>query len=97
MKVCYRCGKEVEIERTVGRTEPCPHCDADLHCCLNCKFYDKTAHNECREPQAEPVADKEKGNFCDYFVFKDSAGTKPQSGPAVSAREKFDQLFKKKQ
>ena len=97
MKICYRCGREVKIDRTVGRTEPCPHCDADLHCCLNCKFYDKTAHNECRESQAEPVADKEKGNFCDYFAFKDSAGTRMKSDSAISAKEKLNQLFKKRE
>lgn len=95
MKVCYRCGRAVEVERTVGRTEACPQCDADLHCCLNCKFYDKLSHHECREPQAEPVADKEKGNFCDYFVFKDEPGPRSQSGSSVSARQKLDRMFKK--
>lgn len=96
MNVCYRCGREVEIGRTVGRAQPCPHCDADLHCCLNCKFYDKTAHNECHEPQVEPVSDKEKGNFCDYFVFKDSPSAKPRSESSMSAKDKLEQLFKKK-
>jgi len=24
-------------------------------------------HNECREPVAERIVDKETGNFCDYF------------------------------
>lgn len=96
MKICYRCGKAVEMDRTVGRTEPCPHCDADLHCCLNCTFYDPTAHQECHEPQAELVSDKEKGNFCDYFMFKESAGAKPRHDDAKSPKEKLDQLFKKK-
>jgi hypothetical protein len=95
MNICYRCGKVVEIERTVGRTEACPHCDADLHCCLNCKFYEKTAHHECHEPQAEPVADKEKGNFCGYFVFKDSVGPQRQSDSSTRAKGKLEQLFKK--
>ena len=95
MKICYKCGKVIEIERTVGRTEPCPHCDTDLHCCLNCKFYDKVAHHQCREPQAEAVSDKEKGNFCDYFVFKESSGVRQKSEPTTSAKEKLDRLFKK--
>jgi hypothetical protein len=95
MKKCYKCGKVIEIERTVGRTEPCPQCDTDLHCCLNCKFYDKTAHHQCREPQAEAVTDKEKGNFCDYFVFKESSGIQQKSEPTTSAKEKLDRLFKK--
>jgi len=96
MKLCYRCGNEVEVGRTVGRTEACPHCDADLHCCLNCTFYDKTAHHECHEPQAEPVGDKEKGNFCDYFVFKESKETRASDDKSPTAREKLDKLFRKK-
>lgn len=95
MKVCYRCGQEVEIGRTVGRTEACPHCDGDLHCCFNCKFYDGAAPHECREPLAEPVSDKEKGNFCGYFLFRDAAETQQKLGPSASARKKLDRLFKR--
>ena len=97
MFICYRCGHAVNVGRTVGRTEPCPYCDADLHCCRNCSFHDATVHHECREPQAEPVSDKEKGNFCDYFRFKALAAAQPGTGSAQRVREKLDQLFKKKE
>ncbi len=45
----------------------CPQCGSDLHCCLNCRFYDPAKHNQCAEPQAEWVRDKESANSCDYF------------------------------
>ena len=59
MKICHHCKKAVEIAEKVGRADTCPVCDADLHCCLNCRFYDPGAYNECRETQAERVLDKD--------------------------------------
>ena len=44
-------------------------CRADLRVCLNCVFYDRSAAYQCRERRAEPVLEKEVGNFCEYFDF----------------------------
>jgi hypothetical protein len=65
---CHRCGAEVGVS-AVGVRDVCERCRAYLHCCRNCEFYEPGAHNDCREPNAEVVADKEQGNFCDYFRF----------------------------
>jgi hypothetical protein len=64
--VCHRCGAEVGVS-AVGVRDVCEHCSAYLHCCGNCEFYEPGVHNDCREPNAEVVADKEQGNFCDFF------------------------------
>lgn len=32
-----------------------------------CTFYDQNSYNDCREPSADRVVEKEKSNFCDYF------------------------------
>jgi hypothetical protein len=66
---CYQCNKALELESgiKVGRQEECPHCYASLHCCKMCFFYDPTAYNECKEPTADRIVDKEKANFCDFF------------------------------
>lgn len=53
----------------------------------------------CHEPQAERVLDKERANFCDYFVFASSArvaggGPEPAS-TSRDARAKLDALFRK--
>ena len=94
MKICFRCRKEVILDGPPGRKDTCVYCGVDLRCCLNCWFYDGSAYNQCREPQAERVLEKDRSNFCDYFRFKDSVlgsvGTK--SG---NARDKLDALFKK--
>ncbi|MCS6924680.1 MAG: hypothetical protein NZ578_02140 [Candidatus Binatia bacterium] len=95
MMSCARCHGELVLRERVGRRDTCPHCGADLHCCLNCALYDPRAANACREPDAEPVADKERSNFCEYFTFRDE---REQSHPsaAADARARLEALFKKK-
>lgn len=94
MKLCYRCGTEAALER-VGARDVCERCRAYLHCCRNCSFYEPGVHNDCREPNAELVAEKEQGNFCDFFRFAES-GTRPRSESPGNARTKLDALFRKK-
>ena len=90
---CYSCGTIHAFVDRVGRREECLKCRADLHCCRNCRFYDPKAYNECREPTADVVREKEAGNFCDFF---EPGG----SGSAQSEREKLlaqaEALFGKK-
>ena len=78
----------------VGRRDECPHCHADVHVCLNCQFYDPTTYNECREPSAERVLEKDKSNYCDYFSVASSRVQAPQN-PIDDARRKLESLFKK--
>jgi hypothetical protein len=44
-------------------------CRADLRVCLNCAFYDPRVAQQCTERRAEPVLEKDAGNFCEYFEF----------------------------
>ncbi len=92
MLICFHCGSEVETEEKVGRSDVCPKCRSALKCCRNCRFYDRSAHNQCREPAAEWVSDKERSNFCEYFEAGGRGGSSPASG---GARKKWDSLFKK--
>ncbi len=77
----------------VGRQAQCPFCGADLHCCMNCSFYDHGAYNDCRESQAERVLDKVRSNFCDFFSFKEK-GKSPATS-AIKPKDKLEALFKK--
>ena len=89
---CHRCGEQVLEGAKVGRRDQCAKCSYDLRVCKNCEFYDRTAYNDCREPQAERVVEKERSNFCDYFRFstRDVDGGDNDD----SARKKLDDLFK---
>ena len=49
----------------------CEVCGKYLHVCKNCKFYDVSSSNNCKETNAELVCDKENSNFCDYFKISD--------------------------
>ena len=95
---CWKCRTEIEIAASakVLKTDSCPKCDYDLHVCLNCRFYDPSAHNQCRETQAEWVRDKEKANYCDYFEPRSLSGLSHKGGNAATdAKSAFDKLFKK--
>lgn len=91
---CFNCGTAISFTGRVGTRDTCPQCDADAHTCLNCEFYDRSAPNECREPQAEWVRAKEKANRCDWFRPATKARSGTGSGSkAVDAKKKFDDLF----
>jgi hypothetical protein len=32
-----------------------------------CALYDKNSYNECKEPSADRIIEKEKANFCDFY------------------------------
>ena len=91
---CYHCQKSIPVlgQFKITRTEECPYCSTSLHCCRMCKFYDAKVYNECHESNADRIVDKEKSNFCDYFVLSDGKN-------AAQAKEELinlaDSLFKK--
>ncbi len=64
--ICFSCNKKLEFEK-VFRSSECHHCGADVRVCKNCEFYNKNLYNECSETAAEPVKEKERSNFCDFF------------------------------
>jgi hypothetical protein len=98
MQTCHRCGHEIQLLSALQRTDSCPRCFSDLKCCLNCRFFDPSANNQCREPQAEWCPEKEKANFCEFFEFRKVArlGTSGSQSSQQSARSAFDDLFKKR-
>jgi hypothetical protein len=92
MRICRFCGTPLDEKMEVHRSSTCPACGKDLKICLNCRFYSKGIHNDCLETSAEPVRDKDRSNFCDYFQFKDTAG-KGATDRKERARDDFRRLF----
>ena len=93
MKMCARCGKSLPDELSVSRSSACPFCRADLRTCTNCRFYAPGAQWDCRETIAEPVRDKEKANFCDFFRFREADAVSGGDTPVKKAKEDFFKLF----
>ena len=63
---CWHCGESLATT-DYQRESTCPRCRKYTHVCRNCRFYAQGRPNDCLEPIAEPVADKERANFCGYF------------------------------
>lgn len=93
--ICHACKNEIKIEGLISRTDECGNCGADIHACLNCENYDPSAHNKCREPQAEWVSDREKANFCDLFIPNKRAASGHRTSAPDDPRSAFDNLFRK--
>ena len=94
MKKCHKCLEYLEIKTPVGRKYACPSCGSDLRCCLNCAFNAPGTYNECKEPQAERMVEKERSNFCDYFVFRDATSGHQAKDAGDPAKAKLASLFK---
>ncbi len=84
---------ELASGERVGFRDACESCSADLHVCKNCRHHDTAAYNECREPNAERVSDRERANRCAYF--SPGSGTGAADGTQDSARAALDAVFKK--
>lgn len=88
---CHACDGRVEMQRKPGRRDDCSHCGAALHACLNCVLFDPSGSRGCREPQAEDVREKSRGNFCGWFEFK--SGAKPRGGADEAANAAASAFF----
>jgi hypothetical protein len=89
---CFSCKKKWNLNDRLGRRDECPQCGEDAHVCFNCKFYDKMAYNECREPSADVVQEKSRANFCDFF---EAGATQSTAKSATDLKAAAEALFKK--
>jgi hypothetical protein len=94
MKYCAFCKKAIDLGRSIGRRDLCPFCNADLHCCMNCRFYERSAPKQCAEPVAESVKEKMKSNFCGYFEFAENPVDGAANAAAEQAHKALGDLFK---
>jgi len=92
---CHFCGAPVAIGEPIPRDSECESCRHDLRCCRNCRHWDPRYHNECMESMADPVEDKTRRNFCEYFYFSREPYAPAAGGKAreSEARAKLEGLF----
>ena len=89
--MCWYCGNE--IEGSVYRNTICEQCGKDVKVCKNCRFFEPGAHWDCGETISEAVREKERANFCDYFVYINRQPEKDHTSRQESARDTFNSLF----
>lgn len=95
---CFHCQKINQISDKVHFRDECESCGQDLHSCKQCQNYDEGSYNECKDPSADRILDKEKANYCDFYIVKAGvAGEASSSSPSKSdLLAQAEALFKKK-
>ncbi|HEX2586166.1 MAG TPA: hypothetical protein VHL14_13640 [Steroidobacteraceae bacterium] len=90
--LCWKCGASLaQLTLPILRLDACKQCGSELHVCKQCQFYDVAVAKHCRETVAEEVRDKQRANFCDYFVLNEQA-YKPQPA-ANNSINALNELF----
>jgi hypothetical protein len=91
---CFRCGASLaSLSLPLSRRDECPECSAHLHVCRMCRHFDPAAVRQCLEDDAEDVADKERLNFCEWFVPSENAFDPVAKAEADRAKQSLDALF----
>jgi hypothetical protein len=91
---CWHCGHGLTAS-DYGREALCTACGKDTHVCRNCRHYRPGRPNDCFEPMAERVLNKERANFCEYFEpTKTPVGAGRQAGGPDDPRKAAEDLFK---
>jgi hypothetical protein len=73
----------------------CTKCNADLHTCRLCTYFDPGARFECRKPITAKIVNKNARNTCELFAARTVVERQTSSGAPNDARQAFAKLFKK--
>jgi hypothetical protein len=87
---CPACSKAHSFDGSLSFREECGACAADLHVCVTCRFHDRYVENECRETEADYVAQKDRRNLCEYWKPRAAGGGMDE---AAAAKAKLNALF----
>ncbi|MBK9061644.1 MAG: hypothetical protein IPL89_00330 [Acidobacteria bacterium] len=93
---CKACGEKNDA--AVTKASACRKCGAALHACSQCRHFDGSAPQQCRQPITAAIPAKSRANDCTFYapvVSMDLTGTKAGDTPD-GARSAFDNLFGKR-
>lgn len=106
---CYNCATTLPAGTDFQGN--CPKCNAALHCCKQCAYFEPSTRFQCMKPIPARIAAKDQANECELFkarvtVARDApaAGNGAMQAPTPNvapprnpgdARAAFDSLFKK--
>ena len=92
--VCWRCGESLaDLPLPLARLAECRSCHSEMHVCRMCRYYDTAVAKSCREPVADEVADKERANFCGWFMPRARAYSPGNERKSADAKAALDALF----
>lgn len=90
---CAACG--AKVASNINLNSSCPNCNADLHTCRLCTYFDPSARYECRKTIAARIVNKHARNTCELFAPRTVVERETSSGAPTDARQAFAKLFKK--
>ena len=90
---CAACG--ATIETNISHDACCVKCNADLHTCRQCTFFDPASRFECRKPITARIVNKGGRNDCELFAARTIVERETSSGSPTDPRQAFANLFKK--
>jgi hypothetical protein len=62
---CYNCA--VTLPQDVDFRGNCPKCNAALHCCKQCAFFEPSTRFQCTKPILARISPKDSANECELF------------------------------
>ena len=92
---CNPCGQVLPPSFDhISPDSTCPACNAELHTCTHCSFFDPSQRYECTQPLKKRVSPKHVANNCEYFSPRTTVEKKITSNPDhEDPREAFERLF----
>lgn len=90
---CWQCGGPLEAGE-FGRETNCRGCGRPTRVCRNCRWFSAGAPDQCREPAAEPVLDKVRANYCEFFEPSSKAAASAPANAADDLLKQAEELFK---
>lgn len=64
--LCWHCRRPL-TRADYGRENNCLGCTKPVRVCRNCRHYAPGRPNDCLEPMAERVLDKNRATMCEFF------------------------------
>ena len=90
---CASCGATAST--SIRLDSSCPKCNAELHTCRQCTYFDPGARFECSKSIPKRIVNKNARNTCELFAPRTVVERETSSGTPNDARQAFAKLFKK--
>lgn len=90
---CAACGAKAPLK--IDPDSICQKCNAELHACRQCTYFDPGARFECSKSIPTRIVNKSSRNACELFAPRTVVERETSSGPPTDARQAFAKLFKK--
>jgi hypothetical protein len=79
---CFNCATALPVG--AESTGNCPKCNAELHCCKQCTYFEPSTRFQCMKPIPVRIAVKDKTNECALFKPRVTVARDGTSSPSAA-------------